>query len=142
MYRIRTMQKCRLFFILYFIIIATFPYSHRHDGSESYLLCSDIPLYSPKHGVFCVSDVQHGERYTDSHSSHDYRHLHFLAEDSNPTSRPTVSENKAQLKHIAISETVIMQFLKRWVISMTRDHTRSHHDGFNSPYSGLSPPSC
>ena len=138
----KNMKQCRLFFILYFIIIAIFPYSHSHADSEPYLVFFDGPVYSSEHGDFCIPDIRHDEHYADSHSSHDDHHLHFLAEDSNSASRPTVSENKAQLKHIAIPETVIVQSSKQSVIAIIQDHSRSYHAGFYSPYSGLSPPSC
>jgi len=138
----KNMKQCRLFFILYFSIIAIFPYSHSHADNEPYLVCSDGPAYSSEHGDFCTPDTRHDEHYADSHSSPDDHHLHFLAEDSHSASRPAVSENKAPLKHIAIPETVIVQSSKQSVIAIIQDHFKSNHTGFYSPYSGLSPPSC
>jgi len=139
---VRKMKECRSFFILSFIIIAIFPYSHSHADSEPYLVCSDAPVYSSEHSDFCIPKVGHDEYYADKHSSHDERHLHFLAEDSGPASWPTDSENKAQLKHIAIPETVVLQLSKYSVIIKIRDHGRSYYDSFYSPYYGHSPPSC
>jgi hypothetical protein len=138
----KDIKQCRLFFILYFSIIAIFPYSHSHAESEPNVVCSDGPAYSSGHGDFCTPDIRHDEHYADSHSSPDDHHLHFLAEDSNSASRPTFSENKAQQKHIAIPETDIMQSSKQSLIAIIRDHSRSNNAGFYSPYSGLSPPSC
>ena len=138
----KNMKQCRQFFILYFSIIAIFPYSHSHADSEPYLVCSDGPVYSSEHGDFCIPDIRHDEHYAYRHRTHDDHHLHFPAEDSNSASRPTVSENKARLKHIAIPETVIVQSSKQLVIDILGAHSRSHHAGFCSPYSGLSPPFC
>jgi hypothetical protein len=135
-------KQCRLLFILYFSIIVIFPYSHSHADSEPYLVCSDGPVYSSEREYFCIPDSWHDQQFADSHSAHDDHHLHFLAEDSNSTSRPTVRENKAQQKHIAIPETDIMQSSKQSVIAIIRDHSRSNNAGFYSPCSGLSPPSC
>src|SRR3990172_7209169 len=135
MYRTRTMRKCRLFFILYFIIIAAFPYSHSHADSEPYLASSDVPEYSPAHGDFCVPEVRHSERYMDSHNSHDDRHLHFLAEDSNPSAMPTAIKKAAPPRDIAISEIVIVQ-LSKPVIAVFQDRAQSCSDGFHSLYSG------
>ena len=143
MYPVRKyMKQYRLFFILYFSIIAIFPYSHCHADGEPNAVCSGGPVCSPEHGDFCIPDIWHDEHYADSHSSHDDHHLHFLVEDSNTASRPTVNEDKAQLKHISIPKTVIMQSSKQLVIAIILDHSRSYHAGFYSPYSGLSPPSC
>jgi hypothetical protein len=139
---IKDMKQCRLFFILYFIIIAIFPYSHSHAESEPNAACSGGSAYSSEHDYYCILDIRHDEHYANSHSAHDDHHLHFPAEDSNSTSRPTGSENKTQLKHIAIPETVIVQSSKSSVIAKIRDHSRSTHAGFYSRYSGLSPPSC
>ncbi len=139
---IKGMKQCRLFFILYFIIIAIFPYSHSHAESEPNVACFDGSAYSSEHDYFCIPDIRHDEHYADSRSSPGDRHLHFLAEDSNSTSRLTGSENKTQLKHIAIPETVIVQSSKQSVIAIIQDHFKSTHAGFYSRYSGLSPPSC
>lgn len=139
MYSLRNMQKCRLLFFFYFIIIAAFPYSHSHADSESYLVRPDSPMYSSAHSV---SDVRHNDHYTDSHNSYDVRHLHFLAEDSNSASRPLAVEKTAPIRDIAISKIVIVQLAKQSVITMIQDRVRSYPDGFHSPYSGLSPPSC
>lgn len=138
---IEDMKQCRLFFILYFIIIAIFPYSHSHAESEPKVVCFDGSAYSSEHDYFCIPAIRHDEHYADSRSSPDDHHLHFLAEDSNFTSRLTGSENKTQLKHIAITETVIVQSSKSSVIAKIRDHSRSTHAVFYSR-SGLSPPSC
>jgi hypothetical protein len=138
----KKMKQCRLFFILYFIIIAIFPYSHSHAESEPNVVCFDGSAYSSEHDYFYIPDIRHDEHYADSHSSPDDHHLHFLAEDSNSTLRLTGSENKTQLTHIAIPETVIVQSSKSSVIAKIRDHSRSTHASFYSRYSGLSPPSC
>jgi hypothetical protein len=142
MHPVRKMKECRSFFILSFTIIAIFPYSHSHAGSEPDLVCSDGPVYFSEKDDFYIPNVRHDEHYSISHSSHDDRHLHFLAEDSNPALRPTESESKAQLKHIAIPETVVLQSSRYSVITMIRDHALSYFDSLYSPYYGLSPPSC
>ena len=138
---IEDMKQCRLFFILYFIIIAIFPYSHSHAESEPKVVCFDGSAYSSEHDYFCIPAIRDDEHYADSRSSPGDHHLHFLVEDSNSASRPTVRKNKAQLKHIAIPEAVIMQSSQQSVLAIIQDHSRSTHAVFYSR-SGLSPPSC
>ncbi|MHB8879891.1 MAG: hypothetical protein ACYC69_00110 [Thermodesulfovibrionales bacterium] len=137
----RTIEKCQRYFILYFIVIATIPYSHNHTDSEPYRYCSAHPACSAECGVFSVPDVSN-DRYSDSHTSYDDRHLHFLAEDSNPALRPTAINEAAPLKDVTISEMAIVQLSKQSIIAMVQDRDRSYSEVFHSPYSGLSPPSC
>lgn len=141
MYSTRTIEKCRLFFILYFIVIAIVPYSHNHTDSEPYRDCSARPACSYECGVFGVPDIG-SDRYSDSHTSYDDRHLHFLAQDSNPALRPTAINETAQMKDVVLSEKVIVQLSEQSIIAMIQDRNRSYSEVFHPPYSGLSPPSC
>ncbi len=137
------MKACQLFFILYFTIIAIFPYLHNHADSEPRLVCSDGSVYSSEHGDFYIPDIRHDEHYAVSHRSHDDRHIHFLTENSNPASGRLSARIKTQLELIEIPEKiVIMQSSHYSVITMICNHARSFCDSFYSPYYGLSPPSC
>src|SRR6266498_759890 len=125
----RKTKKCRFVFIIYYIILFISPYSHSHADSEPYLVASHGPVYSSEHVDSHIADVRHDEHFMDRHGSHDDRHLHFLAEASNPPSRHSAVEKAAPLKDIPIPETVITKSSKYSVVTMIQDHARSYYDG-------------
>ena len=124
------MKKCRLVFVLYFLVVAVLPYSHGHACDEHSLSFSDMPVYSSAYM----------DLFADRHSSHDDHHLHFVAEDANSGLRLSASCHADSSGDISVSTMTEIE-LSRHLVVLFQDCTKFYFGNFCSPYSGLSPPS-
>jgi hypothetical protein len=133
-------EKLLSIFILYFLFVVAFPFSHCQHEEGFVISHSGQPDCNVKHLLFPKSDVQCCSMHEESRSDNDH-HIHFLISDANAPIRPhTISADQVPLQMVTFSEDFYIQPIQLSFSASVQVHPEQPHEGFSRSFSGLSPP--